>query len=245
MKKIIFAIALAVVATACHRGEEPAAAEQGTLAVRLATTGAVNDESGVTPVAVPDVQSFGLLISEPSGEELYRGTVGESDATTLYDMGDKLVRIWSGDITVEGYDKPYFEGEATVTVQGYGIATDVQVDVAVANAALAIETTELFDGYFRTAEFIVETAHNPSGIAYDATAGLLFVAPAAVTVRCIAEGPTGTKYDLRQTTPLLEPQRRNIVRFDMQTAGNVQLNISLNDEVIATEVIEVELNDRA
>ena len=247
MKKILFAIALAVVATACNKDVEPASAtaDKGTLAVCLAATGEVAADGGVTKVTVPAHDSFNMTIAEMDGTELYSGTLGEWDATTLYDAGEKRIRLWSGDMTIEGYDKPYFEGTATATVRGYGLATDVEVAVEVANAAIAIETTELFDKYFRTASFHVETANTPAGIDYDASAGLLFVAPAAVTVCCAAEGPTGTKYELRQTTPVLQPQKRNIVRFDMQSAGNVVVNIEFNNEIIATEIIEVELNDKA
>ena len=239
MKKILFAIALAVVATACNKDVESTSAttDRGTLAVRLTASTEVGDttnEQNKTVVACPANEQFNLSIADTAtGVKIYEGALGEYDATTLIPSGDKSIRIWFGDINDEGYDKPYFEGAA-------------MVEVGVANAAIAIETTELFDSYFQSATFTVVTENCTEGHAFDTTAeGLLFVAPAEVTVKCLAVGPTGTKYEFSQRTPALQPQRRNIVRFDMKSAGNVVVNIEFNNQLVGSELIEVELNDKA
>ncbi|MBR2352030.1 MAG: DUF4493 domain-containing protein [Alistipes sp.] len=252
MKKILFAIALAVVATACNKDVESTSAttDRGTLAVRLTASTEVGDttnEQNKTVVACPANEQFNLSIADTAtGVKIYEGALGEYDATTLIPSGDKSIRIWFGDINDEGYDKPYFEGAATATVQSYGLSAEAMVEVGVANAAIAIETTELFDSYFQSATFTVVTENCTEGHAFDTTAeGLLFVAPAEVTVKCLAVGPTGTKYEFSQRTPALQPQRRNIVRFDMKSAGNVVVNIEFNNQLVGSELIEVELNDKA
>lgn len=249
MKKILFAIALAAVAFACNKSEEAGttAAGEGTLAVRLATTTELSNttDEGKTTVAAPTNELFNLSITDlATVTTVYEGSLADYDTATLMPQGEKSLRVWYGEMTDEGYDKPYFNGTATASVQGYGLAAEATIEVSVANAAVAIETTELFDSYFQSATFTVVTANCAEGHAYGAE-GLLFVEPREVTIKCVAVGPTGTEYTLEQKTPALQAQKRNIVCFDMRQAGNVVVNIEFNNEIIASEVIEVELNDKA
>ena len=249
MKKILFAMALAAVAFACNKSEEAGAtaAGEGTLAVRLATTTELSNttDEDKTTVAAPTDELFNLSIADlATATAIYEGSLADYDTATLMPQGEKSLRVWYGEVSDEGYDKPYFNGTATATVQGYGLATEATIEVSVANAVIAIETTELFDRYFQSASFTIVTKNCTEGHTYGAE-GLLFVEPHEVTIKCVAVGPTGTEHTLEQKTPALQPQKRNIVCFDMQQAGNAVVNIEFNNQTIASEIIEVELNDKA
>ena len=250
MKKILFAIALAVVATACHNTESNIAQEQfGTMDIRLMTADHVSSTDDTQTkyyVPRPDSDLLNLNISTPAGEVLYDGLIDDFDTTKQYATGEKIVKVWYSNIDDEGYNKPYFEGADVVTVPGYGMTAELSLTVAVANAAIAIECTELFNSYFASASFKVVTENCAEGHVYnDNSRELLFVAPRKVTVKCTAVGPTGTRYEISQPIENLRPGYRNIVSFDMKQAGNVSMKISFNNQIVGTHLIEVELNDQA
>ena len=245
MKKILFAIALAVVATACHTTEE-GEVKVGKIAINAATRSEVSENSE---------NKFVLNESlVPSAEELKVEIVGNDKNftwATLTEFNEAVegglefvtapytVTLSHGEKGAEGWSKPYFEGSTIVDVPGYRLTATANVEVLVQNSIIAIETTPNFDGYFPTSSFKVD------GFEWDAAKEeLLFLNAGEVTITCEATRQSGTKTSL-ESVVTLKPTTRHKVLFDLSTAGKATVNISFDDTIVETIELEFEMNDNA
>jgi hypothetical protein len=87
------------------------------------------------------------------------------------------------------------------------------------------------------------------GIEYDFESGdHLFIEAGETEIICEAtrqaDLSNGKKTTLKKSI-LLRPTTRHILQFDLSTAGNVEVNISFDGEIVETIVLDVELNDKA
>ena len=244
MKKILFAIALAVVATACNNFSDEAV-QVGTISIEAATRNEVDNttQSNTT-----------VLDCAPAENELKVEIVGNGNTYTWENLtafnnaiesGLKFtsapytVTLSHGEKGVEGWSKPYFEGSTSVEVPMYGLSVEAAVQVVLANSIVAIDTTPNFNGYFSEASFTVNS------IKWEAAKSEhLFVNTGEATITCTAKRPTGSDITLTQTVTL-KPTTRHIVRFDLETAGSTAVTITFDDAIVATEELEFELNDEA
>ncbi len=249
MKKILFAIALAVVATACNNYEGDLTAQVGKIAIEAATRSDVNEESA-------DAENKFMLDATivPAADNLKVEIVGNNNTYTwatleeyntaasnglLFATAPYTVTLSHGDKGVEGWSKPYFEGSTTVEVPGYKLTANAEVLVVLANSIVAIETTDNFDGYLSEAKFTI------NGVEWDPTKEeMLFMNVGEATIVCTAKRPTGKSVTIEQTVTL-KPTHRHTVKFELLTAGNATVNISFDDAVVATEELEFELNENA
>ena len=246
MKKLLFAVALAVVATACHNNEEGIlSAQEGKIAINASTRGEVGksgaNESGVFVLEdIPEAKDLKVEIVG-NGESSVWNTLAEFNMDlnngTIFTSATYTVTLSHGEKGAKGWSKPYFEGSTIVDVPGYGLTADARIDVYLRNSIIAIETTEQFDGYFPKSSFKVE------GIDWDATKKeLLFLNAGEVTINCTAIRQTGTTTEL-QSKVTLKPTTRHTVVFDLSTAGNATVSVVFDDEIVETFELEVELND--
>ena len=248
MKKILFAIALAVVATACNNNEGDLTAQVGKIAIEAATRSDVNEESA-------DAENKFVLNAAivPAADNLKVEIVGNNNTYTWASLSEfnaaneeqsfpsapYTVTLSYGDKGVEGWSKPYFEGSTTVEVPQYGLTATANVQVVMTNSIVAIETTDNFDGYLSEAKFTI------NGVEWDPTKEeMLFMNVGEATIVCTAKRPTGKSVTIEQTVTL-KPTHRHTVKFELSTAGNATVNISFDDTVVATEELEFELNENA
>lgn len=244
MKKILFAIALAVVATACNNNSDEAV-QVGSISIEVATRSEVENSTQANTTVLNNV---------PTENELKVEIVGNGNTYTwesLTEFNNAIISglkftsapyaitISHGEKGVEGWSKPYFEGSTSVEVPMYGLTAEATIQVVLANSIVAIDTTPNFNGYFSEATFTI------NGIAWEATKGEhLFVNAGEATVTCTAKRPTGSDITLTQKVTL-KPTTRHIVLFDLETAGSTAVTISFDDTIVATEELEFELNENA
>lgn len=249
MKKILFAIALAVVATACNNDEGDLTAQVGKIAIEAATRSEVG-ENNATSADSKLVLNESLV---PKAEELKVEIVGNNNTFTWATLAEfnaaneeqtfasapYTITLSYGEKGAEGWSKPYFEGSTTVEVPMYGLAVDANIEVLLANSIVAIETTDNFNGYFPKSAFKI------NDIAWESAKGeMLFMSAGEVTITCEAERQTGSKTSL-ETKLTLNPTTRYTVVFDLSTAGNAVVNVMFDDEIVDTIELEFELNDKA
>ena len=230
MKKILFAIALAVVATACNHKEGDYTAQVGKIAIEAVTRGEVDNN-------ISSADNKFVLNSElvPVANDLKVDIVGNNETfswATLAEFNIEnenltfasapyTITLSYGEKGVEGWSKPYFEGVTTVEVPQY------------------VETTDNFNGYFPESSFKI------NGFDWDSTkAELLFMNAGEVTISCEATRQTGTKTNL-ETKVTLKPATRHTVKFDLSTAGKATVNIIFDDELEEVIELDFELNDKA
>jgi len=251
MKKILFAIALAVVATACNHNNDgdQATMQVGKIAIEAATRGEVveNNSSATNSKFVLNEELI------PAESDLRVEIVGNNTTYTwdtlaefnsaneeqTFTSAPYTITLSHGDKGVEGWSKPYFEGFTTVEVPMYGLTATADIQVVMTNSIVAIDTTDNFDGYFSSAVFKI------NGIDWDsAKEDMLFMNSGDITITCEAVRPTG-KSATFTTDVTLKPTHRHTVKFDLSTAGNATVKISFDDTIVTTEEFEFELNGNA
>ena len=256
MKKILFAIALAVVATACNNQEEHnAQLKEYGIAIEAATRTEVSENDSDEGKFY--LQSWGVI---PSTSDLKVEIAGNGTTHTwdtlaafqaendipnseakniLFPAAPHTVTLSYGEKGVEGWSKPYFEGSTVVEVPKFEIVAQAQVEVVLTNSIVAIETTDNFKGYFPESTFKI------NGIEWDsAKRELLFMNAGEVTINCEAIRQTGKTTNL-ESKVVLKPTTRHTVLFDLSTAGNTVINVRLDNEIVETIELEFELNDKA
>ena len=246
MKKILLAIALAVVATACHTSENEAL-QIGKIAINATTRAEVN-EANTTGKTVLDeslVPAAKDLMVEISGNgttqtwATYPEFEQALDDGLTFASGLHIITLAYGEKGVEGWSKPYFEGKSVVDVPMYGLTVNADILVALANSIVTVETTEQFDGYFPKSSFKINE------IDWDASKGeMLFMNTGEVSIVCNAERTTGAAATFESKLQLKASTRHKII-FDLSTAGKVIVNITFDDEIVETIELEFELNENA
>ena len=246
MKKILFAIALAVVATACHTNEG-GDVQVGKIAINAATRSEVSESEAQGRFVLPESVV-------PSATDLKVEMTGNNNAftwATLAEFNEAVnggltfvsapysITLSYGEKGAEGWSKPYFEGSTSVEVPMYGLTAEAAVEVEMKNSIIAIETTELFDGYFPQSSFKVKSI-DWNGENEE----LLFMNAGDVKITCEATRQTGSVTTL-ESTVTLRPTTRHKVVFDLSTAGNATVNVVFDGEIVETVELEFELNENA
>ena len=247
MKKILFALALAVVATACQTNEGDQAIGFGKIAINASTRSEVSDSNTTSKLVldealVPSAKDLKVEI-EGNGTTQTWATLAEfeqaiADGLT-FASAPYTITLSHGEKGVEGWSKPYFEGKTNVEVPMYGLTAEAEVLVELTNSIIAIETTELFDGYFPTSSFKI------NGLEWDPSKQeMLFMNAGEVTITCEAVRTTGSTSTLESKLQLKASTRHKVV-FDLSTAGKAVINITFDNEIVKTIELDVELNENA
>ena len=247
MKKILFAIALAVVATACHTNEESSDVQFGKIAINATTRSEISEANttGKTVLEESLIPSEKDLRVEVSGNGTTQTWATYSEFEKALNEGltfpsaPHTITLSYGEKGVEGWSKPYFEGVTVVEVPKYGLTVDAEVLVTVANSIVSVGTTEQFDGYFPTSSFKI------NGVDWDASKEeLLFMNTGEVSISCEAVRTTGAKATFESKLQLKASTHHKIV-FDLRTAGKAVVNITFDNEIVETVELEFELNENA
>ena len=246
MKKILFALALAVVATACHTNDSVEGAF-GKISISAATRGEVSESNTSSKLVldealVPEAKDLKVEI-EGNGATQTWATLTEFEQALAegltFASAPYSITLSHGEKGGEGWSKPYFEGKTTVEVPMYGLTAEANVEVTLANSIIAIECTEEFDGYFPTSSFKI------NGFDWNKESQeLLFMNVGEVTITCEAVRQTGKSVTL-ESTVTLKPTTRHTAIFDLSTAGNANVNLIFDGEIVELVEEDFELNENA
>ena len=257
MRKLLFMICAAALVASCQNGdlEIIGGSEKGYIAISASTSGAINTkadaEAGIT-LEVPTIDKFSLTITG-NYTDFSKSWASLSDYASeneSFIQGDYTVAIEYGNIAEEGYNKPYFYGEAVAPVPNRNKTVNVEVVAPVGNASVEIATTENFRSYFPTHEFKLKSATNEFELVENSSE-YLFIAPqanVAIECNCIRQANLAAgKYETlpTQKIPEVKARTRYIVTYDLKNAGSVNVTVTLNDTLIGTHEIDVELNENA
>lgn len=250
MKKILFVAALALVTIACNRDKELVATGEGAIALSVTTRGEVTDTAGENTTSVgkylPRESDLRVKIE---GEGFLREWASLAEFNTecenglLFKTAPYIITLSAGDNSASGYGAAYFEGSTTVNVPDYGQTVDVAVEVALANSVVTIQTTDRFDGYFPQSKFTIK------GVEYSNEGhDLLFIESGEVEILCEAvrqaDLASGKVTTIKHKVTL-RPAIHHILKFDLSTAGNIEVNIIFDNEIVEVVELDVELNENA
>ena len=246
MKKILFAMALAVVATACHTNDSVEGAF-GKISISVATRGEVSDVNDSSKLVldealVPEAKDLKVEIEGNGATQTWAPLTEFEQAVSeglTFASAPHVVTLSYGEKGVEGWSKPYFEGKAVVEVPMYNLSVDADILVALANSIVTVETTEQFDGYFPTSSFKV------NGFDWDpARKEMLFMNTGEVSIICNAKRTTGADATFESKLQLKASTCHKVV-FDLSTAGKAVVNITFDNKIVETIELEFELNENA
>lgn len=252
MKKLLLFAAISLAMVGCRNEQLDITVDEGGIAIAAAANGEVATkagEGGVT-IATPDLADFSLKITGTNFEKSWDSLNNYNSDDERYTAGWYTVAIECGDINEEGFNKPYFNATQQVQVLDRNRTTEVQLTATVGNAIVAIQTTENFRNYFPSYSFKLTTATNTFDLEEN-SAEHLFIAPqkkVAIDCTCIRQSNMET-----QTTETLPTQyiqtvnakTRYVVTYDLKSAGGVEITVSLDNTIIGTIVVNVELNENA
>ena len=162
MKKIFFAIALAVVATACHTNEGDKRVKVGSIAINAATRREVSNTSEEGRFYLTDVPAVEDLRVDIVGSEYAQSWSSlsafnaECAEGLTFTSAPYSITLSHGEMGAEGWSKPYFKGSTTVEVPQFGLTAEANVEVVLQNSIIAIEATDEFKGYFPQHSFKVK-----------------------------------------------------------------------------------------
>lgn len=259
MNKIYYILAsVLVLATGCSQKEvESGADEFGQLRI----TCTPNDEVVVRAATVPAGDTFSLLLTDGVTPLSWPSIGAFAAENPLLRYGEYTASVTWGDPNSEGEDAPYYTGSKQFSLLPRQI-TEINITAKMVKAQVLIRTTEQFRTYFKDAHFIATTgsgnafdyyfASTSEPVVPDSDQTICVCAQTSLSIRGAAykQAPTGDGNRPQvifpeQVIEATKASTRHIFEFDAADAGSATLRILLDDTLIETVAIEVELNDDA
>lgn len=191
--------------------------------------------------ALPSAGDFTLTIKDASSATVWSGLFSEWDSQTPLEAGNYTAEAtYGGD--EEGFDKPYFAGSQTFSVNG-GSTTPVQISVTLNNTVIKITASEYFKKYFVDYEFkLTRDGQDVVVFAKDETRAA-FIDGYKITLEYTLKNESGTVFTNKTDYSQLESATAYTVKFDAPEVGGSSIVISFNDTVETVELGDYELND--
>ncbi len=254
MKKFLTIALMFAAVVSCQKNQELTAEGEGgmkldfTASSRVASTAAEGQQTGYE-IKVPELGEFRLTITGADFNQTWSSLADYSVDGQSYPKGDYTVAIQYGEPTDEGFEKPYFFESRDVVVKDRNQTTYVDIEARLANSIVEVVMTDNFKGYFVQHGFTLTSAAGNEYTLVESPAQDLYVpAGSTVTVKCSAvrqaDAATGKVTELSKSVTT-KACTRHIIKYDLQKAGSVKVNITFDDKLIATETIDVELNENA
>ena len=176
-----------------------------------------------------------------SSASVWKGKLSEWDTATLLKAGNYKVTASYGDLEDEGFDKPYFTGEAEFTVAG-SQTSEVEVSVALGNTVILVSCTDSFRNYYKDYTFsLSRSGKEIVAFAKDEARGA-FVDGYKFTLEGTLSSETRTQTFTKEYSSLDEATAYTFM-FDVANTGGASITITFNDSVETIELGDLELNE--
>ena len=244
MKRLqtLFGALMILAAVSCNKNQQ-AGEGQVSFEVRSIDTVADVTRSNVSDyTTLPAADAFSIKITDASSQTVYEGKIMDwVSADNTLKSGGYSVTAECGKVEDEGFDKPYFIGNQTFTVNG-GETSEVSIPVSLGNTIVMVECTEGFRNYYKDWSFkLTRNGADIVAFAKDETKAA-FVDGYRFTLSGVMEAETKT-YTFNKEYSSLEPATAYTFVFDVTNAGSAAITISFNNKVETVELGDIELND--
>lgn len=192
---------------------------------------------------LPNVNDFTITITDAAEAVIAQTKLSEWDSTTPLNAGDYKVTATYGDKSAEGFDLPYFEGEASFTVKGDETVA-VDITVALANAIVKVDCSDIFKNYYPEYSFqLMRMTSKLADFAKGETRGA-FIDP----YRFHLEGTVTTETGAVKSFSTEEYRSQNVatvytIFLDVDNVGGGSITVTFNDTVQVVELGDIELNE--
>lgn len=243
MKKTLSAAlaVLAIASVSCKKADVTGGISFGISGITAEISDQVKSQVG-DYTAVPAAADFTITVTNSSKETVWTGLLSSWNPETPLAIGEYSVSALYGDPAAEGCDKPYFCGSATFSIVDASVK-EVGIPVSLGNCIVRLQSTEMFDNYFKSYDFTLTTG---AGSVLHFNAGqtkAVFIDAYKFTFGGTLVNQGGASKTLASKTyDNLKPGTCYILKLDASNVGGVKITISFNDTVTEVDLGEIELN---
>lgn len=158
-------------------------------------------------------------------------------------VGKYTLEAWYGDLETEGFEKPYYYGSSSLTVEE-NRTTPVSVTATLANSMVRVEMSDMFRNYFASYSLTLRSELG-NEIAYpDGETRSVYLAPGQVTASITITKQNGTTATLEPKSFTAEARHSYVLKFDINSgeAGDGFLVLTY-DDMTDMENVEIDLSD--
>lgn len=259
MKKILIGLigatgglALSGAFTACSDNFDPSADGEGKFLVSVSLDKDVvtsASEQNKVPSSRAQAQSItasdlSLKIESESGN-FSREWAKASEFTDPVSapIGSYTIEAWYGAIDEEGFDKPYYYGTSTLSVEENHV-TPVSVSAQLANSMVRVEMSDMFRSYFASYTVSLRSELGNDIVYPEGETGSIYLKPGQITTSISITKQNGTTATLEPTHFTALPRHSYVLKFDVNSgeAGEGELVLTY-DEMTETEDVIIDLSD--
>ncbi len=246
--------ALLLTAMACGLGacsvDTPWGAEgEGGINLRLSASADVKDaipmlRSEAPVLEAPDAEDFSVSLTNLATSEVKKwNKLADFRNQKSFATGSYTLTAFYGDPDEEGFEKPYFTGEAEVQVLE-ARQTEVAVTAQLAHSMVSVDYTDRFRAYFPDYSVTAHSeGHSYIEFAKNETRPA-FLIPGEVALTVSVTNPSGKTATIQPASFPAAPRYHYHVTFDVNsgTSGAAQLQIIFDDN-LTQEDVTIELTD--
>lgn len=191
---------------------------------------------------LPQASDFTLVIKDKDGKEAWNGNLVDWDPEEKLLAGDYTAVASYGALEEEGFDKPYFFGEAAFSIAG-GENTEVTVEVALANTIVKIECNDAFKNYFVDYSFEISRGTTSIATLPMGDARAVFVDGYKLNVSGVFRTEVGTETTFAREYTSLEPATAYTMQLDLDGVGGASVTVKFDENVEEFPLGDFELNE--
>ncbi len=234
----------------CSDDFVPGSKTKGKIAPRISldteVTNALPTPSRASAMGI-SVSDLKLRLTPQNGKTSPKewNSVDEFNTNEEFTVGAYTLEAYYGDINEEGFNKPYYHGSSTLTVNENEV-TSVSLPVALANTMVTVKSTDAFLGYFAEAEYALQSAGSTSEVAYPVSASdAAYMKPGEITLYADVTKPNGKSARVEAARFNANPKSHYTVTVDVNNGqvGDAVMVITFSDDLDGVETVEIELND--
>ncbi len=183
------------------------------------------------------------LTSESGSFSREWASVSEFSDPVTVPVGKYTIEAYYGTLENEGFEKPYYYGSSTLTVEE-NKTTPVSVTASLANSMVRAEMSDMFREYFASYSLSLRSELG-NEIAYpDGETRSVYLAPGQVTATITITKKNGTTATLEPKSFTAEARHSYLLKFDINSgeAGEGVLVLTY-DDMTDMEDVEIDLSD--
>ncbi len=247
-KSLIFTMSLATIMfSSCTNEEVGDVDSYGSLGVTLnvdKTLLNVSAEVVRNSDASVNTDDFKLILENSDGVVKTWEKYSEFNSKEQFKVGSYKLTASYGDVNIEGFEKPYYQGMENVEITEAG-STNVDLTCTLANSMISIAYTDAFNGYFSDYEVAIHSEGNENIIIGKDETRACYVSPKNIYLTLKLVSQTGVASTFSPGVIVnAQPRHHYKVKHDVNNGnmGNAQLIISFDDTVENDDIV-IDLSD--
>ena len=190
---------------------------------------------------LPVSGDFIIAVKNSELEPVYNGKLSDWDSATKLKAGAYTVKVSHGDIEEEGFNKPYFYGDASFNVVA-DQTTQVSVPASLGNTIIKVSCTENFKNYYSDYSFkLLRSGAEIVTFVKDDTRAA-FIDGYMVTLKGELRSESKNYTFTKEYSGLSEATAYTIL-FDVSNVGGTNITISFNENIDQVDLGEIDLNE--